>query len=683
MELKDSVRTIAGIGPKREAALEARGIRTVGDLLNTYPSRYIDRSIMGTLEEPTDSAVTIMAAVKNKGTLRRIRRNLSLFVLSIEQLLDDGTVLRGEVTFFNQPWLRNAFDADSTYYFYGKIVHKNGRKVIYNPQYTKAENPGTFFELTPVYPSTGALSGEIIRKQIGAIFDAGVAVPDQMPEKLRQEKNLLPLGAAMKGLHQPEKAEEVREGQRRLKFEEALKINLGILNNRGTGGLSNRSIGHFDELKRFEQHLPFTLTSGQIGVLSDIIADLKSGKVMNRLVQGDVGSGKTIIAVACAFLMAMNGYQCAYMAPTEILAEQHARNFSRMLEPFDIQVVLVTGAMKLAEHAKIAKQTASGEAQVVIGTHALFQKDMDYYNLGMVITDEQHRFGVRQRGMLAMKGKQPHTLVMSATPIPRTLALVFYGDLDISTIDCLPSGRKRIKTYFYTEKAMKKILGLMAKEMAAGYQCFMVCPFIEESEEMAEVRDTQSVFEAVKGFYKGLFKVACLHSKMKPEQKKKIIEAFNAGQIDCLVATSIIEVGIDVPRVSVITIMSADRFGLSQLHQLRGRAGRGERQSYCFLVSNATNDKTIERMRVIVNNHDGRVIAEEDYKLRGPGDYFGFRQHGFPELSALDPYEDGPLIAETREVAKRLMDSSTAGDMTYRTALMDAFYHGVEAISMN
>ncbi len=421
--------------------------------------------------------------------------------------------------------------------------------------------------------------------------------------------------------------------------------------------------------------------------MGDIIGDFRAGKTMNRLVQGDVGSGKTIIAVACAYLMALAGYQTAYMAPTEILAAQHARNFEAYLKPYGIEVVLMTGSMKTAPRKEALKKVATGDAQVVIGTHALIQAGVDYYNLGMVITDEQHRFGVKQRGQLEMKGHTPHTLVMSATPIPRTLALVFYGDLDISTIDVLPSGRKKIKTYFYGEKAMPKILDFMEREMDKGYQAFVVCPFIEESEEMEEVRDIQSVYESVAAHYKGRHRVGYLHGKRSEDEKKAIIAAFNAKEIDLLVATSIIEVGIDVPDVSVMTILSADRFGLSQLHQLlyqlRGRVGRGSQQAYCFLVSNARGEKTLERMKVIVNHHNGRIIAEEDYRLRGPGDYFGFRQHGFPTFSALDPYEDADLIGDTRQVAQRIMASGEAAMMRYRARVIQSFYASVSEITMN
>lgn len=679
MKLDDRIRDVPGVGPKRERALNDGGIFTVEDLLAHFPKQYIDRSRRGTFAAPSETAVTIEACVSRKGTVRRIRRNLSLFGLSVTT--DDGVT--GQITFFNQPWLAEHFHEEARYYFFGRITEKKGKCGMANPQFVPTDKPGNFFELTPVYAPVGGVSGETLRKLIAKVLAEDIAMSDPLPETLRKDRCLPNSAACLKLLHCPQTMAEVAAGRTRLKFEEALKLNLGLLRSRGETRRSSVVLAHPASLSRFERGLPFLLTEGQRRVLAEIAADLQSGRIMNRLVQGDVGSGKTVVAVACAYLMALGGYQCAYMAPTEILAEQHARNFEAYLAPYGISVTLVTGSMKASERENALTHIANGDAQVIIGTHALFQKDMAYYNLGMVITDEQHRFGVRQRGLLALKGERPHTLVMSATPIPRTLALVLYGDLDISVIDTMPAGRKKVKTYFYTEKALRKILGMMAVEMAAGHQGFIVCPFVENAEEMAEVRDTQTVCREVDRYYKGLYRVACLHGKMKPDEKAAVVADFSAGKIDCLVATSIIEVGIDVPNVTMMVVMSADRFGLSQLHQLRGRVGRGDAQAYCFLVSNAVNEKTIARMKVIVNHHNGQEIAEADFKLRGPGDAFGTRQHGLPALSALDPTADAALLAETRAIAEQLLASPKAEDMACCDALTRAFDHGVEQISMN
>lgn len=684
MKLEDAIRKVSGIGPKREAALRADGVETVGDFLAHTPRAYVDRSKRSALTEQTDQPVTVEAVITKKGTVRHIRRNLSLFHCDIE---DDGGH-RGRVTVFNQPWLSDRLEEDQWYYFFGKIDESKEMPVMANPQFVPVDKPGSFFDLTPIYSKISGLGSEGVHKIVSRILKPknqsdALDVPEILPDWLRKKYDLESAEAMLDDLHLPKTAADVERGKRRMKFEEALKINIGIMKNRVAGEMSNVHLYHLASITRFENGLPFALTAGQKKVLSEIEADLLSGKVMNRLVQGDVGSGKTIIAVACAYWMALGGYQCAYMAPTEILARQHAKNFDAFLAPYGIAVTLITGSMKEKERANALAHIESGEAQVIIGTHALFQKDVRYYNLGMVITDEQHRFGVHQRGVFADKGERPHMLVMSATPIPRTLALVLYGDLDLSVIDTMPEGRKPVKTYFYTEKAMSKILTFMAKSMSEGRQCLIVCPFIDDSAEMEGVRDTQSVYKSVQQYYKGLYRVGCLHGKMAAADKQAVIDRFNDGDLDLLVATSIVEVGIDVPNLTVMAVMSADRFGLSQLHQLRGRVGRGGQQAYCFLISNNLGEKTVERMKVIVNHHDGREIAEADFRLRGPGDVLGTRQHGLPSLSALDPAADSGLIAETKDVALALMQSPKAADMRCVSALSNAFDQGVGKISMN
>ncbi|MEF9918869.1 MAG: ATP-dependent DNA helicase RecG [Eubacterium sp.] len=683
MKLTDSIREISGIGPKRAEAFAEHGIRTIGDLLDFYPRKYLDRTVLGSLAFETKELVTLKVTVVKKGVLRRIRSNMTLFVLQIEELKEDGRVIKGEAVWFNQPYLRDVFGENETYYLFGKVTVKNKRHQIYNPQFAHESKLEDFFKIAPIYSKIEGVPNETLKKYMMSVFKNNWVDQDDLPERYLKKYNLLPKLEALKKIHFPESEEDVQTGRLKIKFEEALKINMGILNNRVVNGTSKIILEHYNVLRPFIKNLPFELTKSQLSVIDDIIDDLQKEIVINRLVQGDVGSGKTIIAVICAYLMALNGYQTAYMAPTEILAEQHAKNFRNYLEPYGIQVSLLTGSLKGKKRAEISKTIKNGEAQVIIGTHALIQDSIDYYNLGLVITDEQHRFGVKQRGKFSLKGEMPHTLVMSATPIPRTLALVLYGDLDVSYIDELPKGRKKIKTYFYNEKAYPKILNFMAGEMKKGHQAFLICPFIEESEEMSDVNDIQSVFEIIQKTYGQQFKIECLYSRMLSEDKKRIIADFNACKIDLLVATSIIEVGIDVPNVSVITILSAERFGLSQLHQLRGRVGRGKNQAYCFLVSNSRNDQTIERMRVIVNHHSGKLIADEDYRLRGPGDYFGLKQHGFPEFKTLNPYEDFDLIMETKKVAQEIYDSGEEELMVYKAKITASFYEDVMEISLN
>ncbi|MGL4607798.1 MAG: ATP-dependent DNA helicase RecG [Eubacteriaceae bacterium] len=679
MKLEDSISVLKGVGPKRKEILATQQIFTIEDLLKFYPKKYLNRQLINhedeiIYEEPN----TIKAMVSGQGNILRRPGGLSLFTLP---LLWNEKKVTG--VFFNQPYLKGNFRENQTYFFYGKIQGQGKGFKLLNPQFVLENNPGEFFALTSVYRKIQGVPNEGIRKMLHQVFESGLSIEEDLPLEILEAYGLKRKEEALKSIHFPEKMEEILSGKRRLKFEEALKINLGILSNNDQTKVSNIEISYTTGIQPIINHLPYELTKSQKAVLEDIQQDLKSRKVMNRLVQGDVGSGKTVIAIMSAALMAQNGYQTAYMAPTEILAQQHGRNFSEILKNTAIKIEIITGSIKAKEKREILKRIAEGETQIIIGTHALIQESVDYYNLGLVITDEQHRFGVKQRGKLSLKGQQPHTMVMSATPIPRTLALILYGDLSVSYIDELPQGRKLIKTYCYDEASLNKIYHFMEGEVQKGRQGFIICPFIEASEEMDNVRDIETVFKEVKDFFKDKYAIRFLHSRLSNDEKEKIIQTFNAGNIDLLVATSIIEVGIDVPNVSVITILSAERFGLSQLHQLRGRVGRGKHQSYCFLVTNSKAPETLGRMEVIVKNSSGKKIADEDYKMRGPGDYFGLRQHGFPEFDLLNPLEDLELIQVTKELGKKMFRSGKKEDILYREKTVKAFYKEVEEISLN
>lgn len=679
MDWNDSVLTLKGVGPKRGKALQEHQIETVGNLLSFYPKKYIDRNVLGSLDEFTENQVlTVKALVLGSGRLQRIRGNLSIFTMPL--LLDEVKIT---AVFFNQPYLKGVLEENQEYYFYGK-TEKNGEKFkLMNPQFAPANNPGRFFELTPVYSKIQGIPNDTIRKMLVQIFSGEPKIEDGLPESIRKSYRLPTMAAALAAIHFPKTMAEVTIGKERLKFNEALKINMGILSNAGESKFSNISINTFDGTKALINNLPYELTQSQKMVVDDILADLRNGHVMNRLVQGDVGSGKTVIAIISACLMAQNGYQTAYMAPTEILAQQHGRSFNTLLKDSGVSVEIITGSLKTQKRREILERVANGETAVVIGTHALFQDSVDYYNLGLVITDEQHRFGVKQRGRLSLKGNQPHTMVMSATPIPRTLALILYGDLAVSYIDELPKGRKPIKTYCYDEASLHKIFSFLEIEMKKGRQAFVICPFIEASEEMAEVNDIESVYSDIEKHFLGKYQTGFLHSRLGNDEKEEIIKAFNLGTIKLLVATSIIEVGIDVPNVSVMAILSAERFGLSQLHQLRGRVGRGEHQSFCFLVTNSKSPETLARMEVIVKNRSGKKIADEDYRLRGPGDYFGLKQHGLPDFGILNPMEDMLLIQETRELAETIFNSAKKDMMIYREKVLKTFFREVAEISLN
>jgi len=679
MDWDDSVIILKGVGPKRGKALAEHQIKTVGNLLNFYPKKYIDRNVLGSLDQFIEGkAITVKALVCGSGRLQRIRGNLSIF--SIPLLCEEVKIM---AVFFNQPYLKGVLKENQDYYFYGK-TEKNGEKFkLMNPQFAPANNPGRFFELTPVYSKIQGIPNDGIRKMLVQIFSEHLEIVDGLPESIRESHELPTMASALEAIHFPKTMAAVFSGKERLKFNEALKINLGIIANAGESKSSNISINTFEGMHALINNLPYELTKSQKMVIDDILEDFNNGHVMNRLVQGDVGSGKTVIAVICACLMAQNGYQTAYMAPTEILAQQHGRNFNTLLKNSGVSVEIISGSLKTKERREILKRVANGETAVVIGTHALFQDSVDYYNLGLVITDEQHRFGVKQRGRLSLKGNQPHTMVMSATPIPRTLALILYGDLSVSYIDELPKGRKPIKTYCYDEASLHKIFSFLEGEMKKGRQAFVICPFIEASEEMNEVNDIESVYSDIAKYFNENYHTGFLHSRIANDEKEAIIKAFNLGKIKLLVATSIIEVGIDVPNVSAMAILSAERFGLSQLHQLRGRVGRGEHQSFCFLVTNSKSPETLARMEVIVKNRSGKKIADEDYRLRGPGDYFGFKQHGLPDFGVLNPMEDMALIQKTRELAEIIFSSNKKEMMAYREQVLKTFFKEVAEISLN
>lgn len=676
MNLKDSVSTLKGVGPKRAAALEAQNIRTVADFLRFLPISYQDKTVCGSFADTTGDPVTVLARITKKGAVRRYNGR-SLFILSAV----DDTGADAEILFFNQPYLLQAFEVGARYYFYSKITVHNGKRQLYSPAFAHESKKSEFLKIAPVYAAVPGFPQKSIETCITAILRE-TGLTEYLPEHLLETYGLSPLTQTYGELHHPTSRECLERAKTRLKFEEGLKIHMGILSARRQEVSTEVTLTNFDLADAFVRALPFALTGAQQRVLTEIFEDLKKDRAMNRMIQGDVGSGKTIIAVVCAYLMAVNGYQCAYMAPTEVLAAQHEQTFRRFLEPYGISVGLLCGAQTGKTQQQIRGRLKDGSLQVIVGTHALIQEQTSFYNLGLIITDEQHRFGVRQRGQFGHKGRA-HALVMSATPIPRTLALTLYGDLDCSVIDELPAGRKKIHTYFYTKKALGKILKFTAGQIAQGRQAFVVCPFVEDSETLEDVASATRTYEEIARMAGKHIRVDLLHGKMSAQEKEKAVDRFNTRATDLLVATTIVEVGIDVPNVSVMIILNAERFGLSQLHQLRGRAGRGAYQSYCFLVSDNKSEQTIERMKVIVNCHDGQKIAEEDFRLRGPGDYFGFRQHGFGGIGLLDPVRDKQLFEQTRTAALALCRSGRAEDMRCKDRLLRAFDEDTRDISMN
>ncbi|WKY46356.1 ATP-dependent DNA helicase RecG [Eubacteriaceae bacterium ES3] len=679
MDYNQSVKTIKGVGGKREKILNENGIYIVKDLLNLVPLKYINRNFFLTAEGLAENDKgTIKAAIEKISANQFMKNHRSFFTLKV--LWEEKTV---NIRIFNQPYLRNSFILGATYYFFGHLKRENNQYQMINPQFVRVNNPGSFFEFEPVYPTINGISSKNIRKMMKEIFSHEIWIPADIPKSIRSEYQLCNKAEAFRKLHIPEKMEDVEIGIRRFKFDEALKINMGILQSRNQDSVSDVELSYFKGLEIFVESLPFELTHSQKVIIQEITDEIVKRTSVNRLIQGDVGSGKTVIAVAISCLLAQNGYQIAYMAPTEILARQHYETFSKLLKNFDITIDILTGSLKDKQKKTIYEGLKNGEISIIIGTHALIQNEVEYYNLGLIITDEQHRFGVRQKGQLFLKGKNPHTLVMSATPIPRTLSLILYGDLMVSVVSERPKGRKPVKTHCYNEKKLPDIYEFVKNEVKKGNQAYIICPFVEFSENMENVRDIGSVFDELKVEFEPEIICAYLHGKMTADEKNDTITQFSNGSINVLVATSIIEVGIDVMNANTIVILNAERFGLAQLHQLRGRVGRGSNQAWCFLVTNITNSETIERMRIIVNNHEGIDIAEADLKLRGPGDYFGYKQHGLPEMRFLDPLGDLSIIESTREIAKQMIDSNEKEMMICADSVLHSFYESVNEIALN
>jgi ATP-dependent DNA helicase RecG len=679
MDFNQPVKNIKGIGAKREAILKEHGILAVKDLLNIFPKRYIDRSIFLSVENFDDTEPgTIKAKIEKISSNQFMKGRQSFFTLKANW--QDILV---NIRIFNQPYLRKILRLNESYYFYGTLKKENGQYKMINPQFVLSSDPASFFEFEPVYPLISGLPSKSLARMIREILSHDLWVPADLPKKIRDDNQLCTKAEAYRKIHLPKNFYDAEIGIQRFKFDEALKINMGIFQSRNLNQISDVELSYFNGLDIFLNSLPFELTLSQDRIIREITAEMKSKSVINRLIQGDVGSGKTVIAVAIACLLAQNGYQIAYMAPTEILARQHYQTFCNFLKNSGISISLLTGSVKESEKKSILKALAEGEISIIIGTHALIQEHVDYYNLGLIITDEQHRFGVRQKGQLFLKGKNPHTLVMSATPIPRTLALILYGDLTLSVVNDKPAGRKAIKTHCYNEKKLPQIYEFVKEEIKKGNQAYVICPFVEFSENMENISDIATVYENLKNDFEPQIKVGYLHGKMSAEDKTNSITSFRDGKISVLVATSIIEVGIDVANANTIVILNAERFGLAQLHQLRGRVGRGESQSWCFLVTNATNEDTIERMRIIVNHHEGSEIAEADLKLRGPGDYFGYKQHGLPQMQFLDPITDLSIIEETKKTAQLLLASGEQEMMICADDILHSFYESVNEIALN
>ena len=653
LDLKKDVKYVKGVGPNRVILLNKLGIYTLGDLITYYPRTYEDRSKPKTLFECMDgeeALIDVIATSKiietrfGKKTMQKI-------------MLRDSTA-QAEAVWFNQSYLKSKFTIGKRYRMYGKLEKKFGRIQIANPvfdEYGMTTNTG---KIIPIYPLTYSLSQNIIRKIMeNAIKEVYGNLEETLPEYILKRENLLNINEATKLIHFPKKLKDFEIARKRLVFEELLITQLALLALKQNEILKIKGIEFSSKYKINEmvQRFPFELTNAQKRVLQEIEKDMETSKMMNRLLQGDVGSGKTAVAMCCAYKAVKCGYQVAIMAPTAILATQHMENFQKMLQELQIKCELLISGITKKKKTDILDRLKNGDIDILIGTHAILEDNVEFKNLGLVVTDEQHRFGVRQRNKIVKKGQNPDVLVMSATPIPRTLALILYGDLDISIIDELPPNRKKIETFAVTKNMQERIDRFIEKQINQGRQAYIVCPLVEESEE----NDLKSVVELCEKYQKEIFpqyRVEYLHGKMKQKDKDDIMLAFKNHEIDILISTTVIEVGVDVPNANIMVIEDAQRFGLAQLHQLRGRVGRGEYQSYCILKYEGKGENIRKRMKVMCDTNDGFIISGKDLELRGSGDFFGTMQHGLPEFKIANLFEDMNILKQAQAVAQNIME---------------------------
>ena len=652
-DLGTNVRYIKGIGETRAKALEKLGITTLRELIGFFPRRYEDRSVIYPIRElPVGEMACCQAMIAAAPTSHRIPGGRTVVKV---RAVDDTGVL--DVTFFNQAYRQQSLHAGDSFVFCGKVEGNLLRRQMVNPLMEPSGQHQLTGRIMPVYPLTKGVSQLLLQKAIRQGLDAcRELLPDVLPDQVRMAHQLCYVNYAYENIHFPASFEALGQAHRRLVFEELFLVTCGLHLLRSRRVDVAGPVCRAADMQPFYDALPFPLTGAQRKAIGDAVADMTSARPMNRLCQGDVGSGKTMVAAACVWFAAQSGWQSALMAPTEILARQHYENLSPLFARFGLRCALLTGSTPARERRAILSGLQSGDIALCIGTHALLTGDVQYARLGLVITDEQHRFGVDQRSALSHKGASPHLLVLSATPIPRTLALIIYGDLDVSVIDELPPGRQTVETFALGEKYRARLNGFIRKQVQEGHQVFIVCPLVGEGDDLPDER------KAVTAYAKTLqeqtfpdLRVAVLHGRMKPKEKEKVMAAFAAGESDILVSTTVVEVGVDVPNATLMVVENAERFGLSQLHQLRGRVGRGKAKSYCVLVAQGGGEETKRRLKALTDTNDGFKIAEEDLKLRGPGDFFGQRQHGLPMLQIADLNCDMLLLDEAQSAARTLL----------------------------
>lgn len=651
MKLTDPISTIKGIGDKTSKSFMKLSIYTVGDLLEHYPRGYdVYENPVPIAEIREGMLVAIEAGIASMVEVKKIK-NLQVISCRVK---DPSGIM--SLTWFNQPFLKNMLRLGNRYIFRGKVIRKNGILVIQQPKIYKQEEYRRLLNLMqPIYNLTEGITNHTISKAVNTALLAQFEEEEYLPKRLIKEKNLIKHSVAIREIHFPKSKDTMLEARKRLVFDEFFTFTIILRHLKENKSQIKNSFAIYDDdyMEKLLQSLPYQLTNAQKKVLEEIKQDMSGEFTMNRLVQGDVGSGKTILAVAALFLAAGNGYQGCLMVPTEVLAKQHYESLKDTLGSFGVRISLLVGSMTASEKKKAYKEIEEHAVDIIVGTHALIQEKVNYDRLALVITDEQHRFGVKQRENLSMKGYHPHILVMSATPIPRTLAMILYGDLDISILNELPANRLPIKNCVVDTGYRSTAYTFISKQISEGRQAYVICPMVEESEAI----EAENVIEYSDKLQEALgvsIRVAFLHGKMKPREKDEIMEQFSSGSIQVLVSTTVVEVGVNVPNATVMMIENAERFGLAQLHQLRGRVGRGGHQSYCILVSGSSSKDTKERLEILNKSNDGFFIASEDLKLRGPGDIFGIRQSGDLEFRLGDIFTDAEILKDANEAAKEL-----------------------------
>ncbi len=645
----ESINSLNGVGEQRAKLFAKKGIKTVEDLLYYFPRGHEDRTKFSEVADcPVGEFVCVKGKVYSPVKEARIRKNFTVYSMVI---FDDSGAMT--VVWYNNRFVKNAFLTGDEVLFYGKVGLAGRKKELQNPVYEKVGKERFIGKIVPIYPLSGNLTQKFIQSMMEQALKTCGELEEYIPTEIRKKYNIAEINFAMQNIHFPQSFESYEIARRRFIFEELLILQLALFSRRANIEKTVRTpFKNTECVREFVDGLPYQLTSAQKRVIAEMCEDFKTETPMNRLVQGDVGSGKTVIAAAGMYIAVQNGYQSAIMAPTEILANQHFETFSQFFEGTDIKIVLLTKSTK--NKKTIYEKIANGEYDIVVGTNAIIQKDVSYKNLGFVVADEQHRFGVSQRAELVLKGENPNTLIMTATPIPRTLSLILYGDLDVSVIDELPPGRKPVSTYAVGEDMRKRIYAFLDKHIKNGSQAYVVCPLIEESEK-TDLANAEGIYKKLMAIFPQ-YKIGLMHGKMKPQDKENIMHDFAENRINILVSTTVIEVGVNVPNSNIMVIENAERFGLSTLHQLRGRVGRGQEQAYCIMFANSGSEITKNRMKTLCESNDGFYISEQDLKLRGPGDFFGTRQHGLPDLKVANLFTDVKILEYAQKAAKEISD---------------------------